>query len=200
MGGRISQESQGPPTYSAESRDQKEITVESTRDGLQATLQTLNWSTELSSKCPTDLRRSNSAITNASGPVAFRNENGLKDEFARMSTVMSPKSAPSDIPRWRQHVVDLVRNHRFDLFVSSMILFCSCAMAAEAEWSLRNVAIEKPPVFRILDIVFASGFACELVLRIVAEGCFFLSRHNPVFNWNVVDSFLAWFHPSSKRC
>eukprot|EP00931_Biecheleriopsis_adriatica_P040846 TRINITY_DN23396_c0_g1_i1.p1 TRINITY_DN23396_c0_g1~~TRINITY_DN23396_c0_g1_i1.p1 ORF type:complete len:190 (-),score=30.87 TRINITY_DN23396_c0_g1_i1:56-625(-) len=112
VGGRISHESQGPPTYGAESRDQKEIAVESTRDGLQATLQAFNWSSELSAKCSPDLRRSNTAITNTSGPVAFRDEKGLKDEFARMSTVMSPKNAPRDIPRWRQHVVDLVRNHR----------------------------------------------------------------------------------------
>eukprot|EP00930_Biecheleria_cincta_P028870 TRINITY_DN20101_c0_g1_i2.p1 TRINITY_DN20101_c0_g1~~TRINITY_DN20101_c0_g1_i2.p1 ORF type:complete len:634 (+),score=101.51 TRINITY_DN20101_c0_g1_i2:112-2013(+) len=95
--------------------------------------------------------------------------------------------------RMRKIVVEATTSRWFDAFTAMLIMVCAVLVGVEADWTMQNPNDAPPAVFQTLNRIFAFLFLVELLMRIAAEGLYFISCLNPSVNWNILDSLLVSF-------
>lgn len=85
----------------------------------------------------------------------------------------------------------IVFHPRFELVVSAVLTLCAVLIGAEVHWGMHELGQEQLPFFRAMDILFNIIFTLELILRVVADYWFFISRFNPSLSWNILDMVLV---------
>ena len=84
-----------------------------------------------------------------------------------------------------------VTHPKFEWGCAVLILLCAVLIGVEAHWSVENIGLPEPLVFRVLNSIFNITFAVELILRATVDGLHFLSCTNPSIHWNLMDAILV---------
>lgn len=77
----------------------------------------------------------------------------------------------------------------FGSVVMSLILFNSAFIAYIADYEMKNIGKDTPPMHTYLELIFTSFFFLELLLRLVAHRLFFFV--NAECSWNIFDFVLV---------
>eukprot|EP00931_Biecheleriopsis_adriatica_P056955 TRINITY_DN33784_c0_g1_i1.p1 TRINITY_DN33784_c0_g1~~TRINITY_DN33784_c0_g1_i1.p1 ORF type:complete len:651 (+),score=128.89 TRINITY_DN33784_c0_g1_i1:53-1954(+) len=93
----------------------------------------------------------------------------------------------------RRNIQVIVHDTKFELVASVAVVLCALAIGAQVNWAMQNVKDDLPVFFRVSDLLFLVVFTIELVLRLVADGSFFVRLDNPELRWNIMDILLVSF-------
>eukprot|EP00928_Gymnodinium_smaydae_P089561 TRINITY_DN7350_c0_g4_i1.p1 TRINITY_DN7350_c0_g4~~TRINITY_DN7350_c0_g4_i1.p1 ORF type:complete len:640 (+),score=110.64 TRINITY_DN7350_c0_g4_i1:23-1921(+) len=88
----------------------------------------------------------------------------------------------------------------FHNMIAVLIIVNSFTIAVDADLAVKYPAAPKPEALRIIDITITAVFLVELLLRMIAEGCRFVSLHNRHLKWNVLDSVLVFSAVGEEIC
>eukprot|EP00747_Dinoflagellata_sp_TGD_P195613 gnl/TRDRNA2_/TRDRNA2_64549_c0_seq1.p1 gnl/TRDRNA2_/TRDRNA2_64549_c0~~gnl/TRDRNA2_/TRDRNA2_64549_c0_seq1.p1 ORF type:complete len:680 (+),score=125.28 gnl/TRDRNA2_/TRDRNA2_64549_c0_seq1:68-2041(+) len=89
--------------------------------------------------------------------------------------------------------VGLLRNSKFDYVVGFVILLNALVIGLQTDYRVRHPhALSNPSWWSVVDRIFAVIFLLELLLRLVAHGCWFFCQPND-WRWN-------WFDFGAVMC
>jgi len=114
-------------------------------------------------------------------------ENKKVQSLARLSTSGSTRQKPSYLYIARAIVLHPV----FEAISSVLIVLNAAVIGAEVDFGISHPLEQQHLFFRIVNIFFVVAFFCELVLRMLAAGMYFISRQNPSIYWNLFDTTLV---------
>eukprot|EP00929_Paragymnodinium_shiwhaense_P072271 TRINITY_DN36686_c0_g1_i1.p1 TRINITY_DN36686_c0_g1~~TRINITY_DN36686_c0_g1_i1.p1 ORF type:complete len:765 (-),score=171.57 TRINITY_DN36686_c0_g1_i1:547-2841(-) len=80
-----------------------------------------------------------------------------------------------------------------DIFIAFAIIANGLVFGVQTDYMARNVTETVPDIYGYFELIFASIFTTELVMRIIRERSDFLRPGRDNFEWNVFDSILVTF-------
>lgn len=92
----------------------------------------------------------------------------------------------SELPVWRQHLINVVGGQLFESFCASAILANAFLLGWMADYQIREN--QKPEGAQYAEMGFTLFFAAEVALKLLAFGRFFFQVH---LGWNLFDSSLV---------
>jgi len=123
------------------------------------------------------------------GPLGIDKLTRLASQMVEKRVEQSEMARPPEGGgRIQRYCRTIARCRAFDISTTCFIIVNAIVQGFQIDWKAQHVGDTYPLAYRLIDAAFAAAFLGEFLIRLIDQGMYFFSMHNPQAKWNAFDA------------